>query len=37
MTTRVLDCRKVRTIQNAGPSLEIELPDEAVFTLVGKL
>ncbi|HSB16845.1 MAG TPA: hypothetical protein VLE22_20505 [Bryobacteraceae bacterium] len=36
MTTHLLDCRKVQTIQNAGPSLEIELPDEAVFTLTGR-
>lgn len=36
LTTRSIDCRKVHTISDAGPSLEIELPDEAVFTLVGK-
>lgn len=34
-TTRELDCQKVSTVPARDGAAEIELPDEAVFTLVG--
>jgi O-glycosyl hydrolase len=34
-TTRELDCQRVRTLPARGGHAEIELPTEAVFTLVG--
>jgi len=37
MTTRSVDCLKVATVMTADGTIELELPDEAVFTLVGKL
>jgi len=37
LTTRDLNCRKMDTLTPAGESLEFDLPDEAVFTLVGRL
>ena len=36
LTTRNLDCRKSGTIHTTGGVVEFELPDDAVFTLVGK-
>jgi O-glycosyl hydrolase len=35
-TTRELDCRRVWTLPAQGAQVEIDLPAEAVFTLVGK-
>jgi len=35
-TTRELDCQRVMTVPARGDHAEINLPDEAVFTLVGK-
>lgn len=35
-TTRELDCRKVNTIPSRDGHAEIELPGEAVFTLIGR-
>ena len=35
-TTRELDCQKVRTVPVRGGLAEIDLPGEAVFTLVGR-
>jgi hypothetical protein len=37
MTTRTVDCVKVRTIATADGTAQLDLPDEAVFTLVGSL
>ncbi|PYT28168.1 MAG: hypothetical protein DMG57_15920 [Acidobacteria bacterium] len=37
MTTRSVDCLKVATVMAADGTVELELPNEAVFTLVGKL
>src|SRR5579864_5763127 len=37
LTTRSLDCAKTAAIATVNGSAELELPDEAVFTLVGKL
>ncbi len=36
LTTRELNCRKVETLDGAGGAVEFDLPEEAVFTLVGK-
>ena len=36
LTTRELNCRKVETLAAAGGAVEFDLPEEAVFTLVGK-
>ncbi|MEO8659536.1 MAG: hypothetical protein ABI693_13780 [Bryobacteraceae bacterium] len=36
LTTKNLDCRKTGTFRASGGMVEFELPDEAVFTLVGK-
>lgn len=35
-TTRDLDCQKVKTVPVQGGTEESDLPDEAVFTLVGQ-
>jgi len=35
-TTRELDCRRVSTVSVHDGRAEIELPAEAVFTLVGR-
>ena len=35
LTTRELDCRKVDSLDEVGGIVELDLPDEAVFTLVG--
>ena len=36
LTTRDLNCRKVDTLTGPDGFLEFDLPEEAVFTLVGK-
>jgi hypothetical protein len=36
-TTRELDCQRVMTVPVHDGGAEIELPAEAVFTLVGKM
>jgi hypothetical protein len=36
-TTRQIDCLKVDAIPVAGGAAEFDLPDEAIFTLVGKV
>lgn len=36
LTTRDLNCRKAETLHTSAGSVEFELPEEAVFTLVGK-
>lgn len=36
LTTRELNCRKTETLDAAGGAVEFDLPEEAVFTLVGK-
>ena len=35
-TTRELNCEKVMTLPARGDRVEIDLPDQAIFTLVGK-
>ena len=37
LTTRDLNCRKMDTLAPTGEFLEFDLPDEAVFTLVGRI
>jgi len=37
MTTRSLNCEKTGTLSATGGAVQLDLPDEAVFTLVGKL
>ena len=37
LTTPTLDCQKVATVSAAGGVLKLDLPEEAVFTLVGGL
>jgi O-glycosyl hydrolase len=37
LTTRSLDCEKTAAIATVNGNAELDLPDEAVFTLVGKL
>ena len=37
MTTRSLDCAKTAAIATVNGVAELDLPDEAVFTLVGKV
>lgn len=36
LTTRELNCRLVDTLMSSGGIVDFELPDEAIFTLVGK-
>ena len=37
MTTRSFNCEKTGTFSPTGGAVQLDLPDEAVFTLVGKL
>jgi hypothetical protein len=37
MTTRTVDCVKAETISATNGIARLDLPDEAVFTLVGNL
>ena len=37
MTTRTVDCVKTGAFASLNGTVELELPDEAVFTLVGRL
>lgn len=37
LTTRELNCRKVESLDASGGAVEFDLPEEAVFTLVGKI
>jgi O-glycosyl hydrolase len=37
LTTRSLNCEKTGNLQSTGGTIHLDLPDDAVFTLVGKL